>query len=130
MTRARRLVARGFGLRAETLAAWRLRLAGYRILARGYLARGYLARGGEIDIVAAKGDALVFVEVKARPSIEEALTAVTPQKRERLSRAARQFLVEHPAFASRTLRGDLVAVAPGHWPRHCVAALPLDLGHL
>ncbi|MBK9083677.1 MAG: YraN family protein [Rhizobiales bacterium] len=125
MTRARRLVARGFGLRAETLAAWRLRLAGYRILARGYL-----ARGGEIDIVAAKGDALVFVEVKARPSLDEALTAVTPQKRERLSRAARQWLVEHPAFASRTLRGDLVAVAPGRWPRHCVAAVPLDLGHL
>ncbi len=125
MTRARRLVARGFGLRAETLAAWRLRLSGYRILARGYL-----ARGGEIDIVAAKDDALVFVEVKARPTLEEALTAVTPQKRERISRAARQFLVEHPAFAARTLRGDLVAVAPGHWPRHCVAALPLDLGHL
>ena len=28
------------------------------------------------------------------------------------------------------VRSDLVAVAPGHWPRHCVAALPLDLGHL
>lgn len=119
-----RRVARGFGLGAEARAAWLLRLTGWRILTRGYR-----AHGGEIDIVAARADVIAFVEVKARPSLEEALTAVTPLKRERLSRAARQWLSENGWAMGRTLRGDLVAVAPGRWPRRLAAAITLDLGH-
>jgi putative endonuclease len=123
MSRDRR-VARGFGLSAESRAAWALRLTGWRILARGYL-----AHGGEIDIIARRGRVIAFVEVKARPSLEEALTAVTTTKRARLSRAARQWLAEHPRAMGLTLRGDLVAVAPRRWPRRLPAAIELDLGH-
>ena len=123
MTRDRR-AARGFGLSAESRAAWMLRLKGWRILSRGYV-----ARGGELDIVARRGGVVAFVEVKARPTLEEALSAVSATKRTRLSRAARQWLTENPRAMGRTLRGDLVAVAPGRWPRHCAAAIELDLGH-
>lgn len=123
MSRDRRL-ARGFGLTAESRAAWALRLKGWRIVARGHV-----VRGGEIDIIAARGGVIAFVEVKARPTIEEALTAVTATKRARLSRAARDWLARHPQAMGRTLRGDLIAVAPRRWPRHLPAAIELDLGH-
>ena len=47
------------GHRAEWRAAWRLRLAGYTIVAQRYK-----TRLGEIDIVARRGNLLVFVEVQ------------------------------------------------------------------
>jgi putative endonuclease len=52
-----------------------LRTKGYRVLARTYV-----VRGGEIDIIAWRGRAVVFVEVKARPKLEDALIAITPAK--------------------------------------------------
>ena len=53
---------------AETLAAWLLRLRGYRILARRYA-----TPVGEIDLVARRGELLVFVEVKRRAGRGDAL---------------------------------------------------------
>ena len=49
------------------------------LLAKGYrpLARRYAAGGGEIDLIAVRGDTIAFVEVKARGSMEDALTAIT-----------------------------------------------------
>ena len=44
-----------------------LRLKGYRVLASRYQ-----IRGGEIDIVARRGDTVAFVEVKVRPTLDEA----------------------------------------------------------
>lgn len=61
-TAKRRAMAQG--LRAETLAAFYLRLKGYRILARNLR-----VAGGEVDMVARRGNVLVFVEVKYRPSL-------------------------------------------------------------
>jgi len=52
-----------------------LRTKGYRVLARTYV-----VRGGEIDIIAWRGRVVVFVEVKARPKLEDALIAITPAK--------------------------------------------------
>lgn len=112
-------------MEAETLAAISLRLKGWRILSRTFL-----CRGGELDIVAARGEVVAFVEVKARPSHDSALQAVTPEKRRRLSRAARTWLVQNEWAAGRVLRGDLVTVAPMSWPRHHHAAFELDLGPL
>jgi putative endonuclease len=120
----RRRAALGFGADAETLAAAHLRLRGYSILARGYT-----TRAGEIDIVARRRDTVAFVEVKARPTLEEALTAVTPQKARRLSAACRRWLTENEWAMAFTLRGDLMAIAPRRWPRHLEAAIDLDLGH-
>jgi putative endonuclease len=126
MTRdaAARRAARAVGLTAEAVAAAYLRRRGYRILAKGYT-----ARGGEIDIVAMKDDAVAFVEVKARPTLEEALTAVTPLKARRLSSACRLWLTQNEWAMAMTLRGDLIAVAPRRFPRHLEAAIALDLGH-
>ena len=117
-----RLRARGFGIRAEWIALAWLTLRGWRVLARNYL-----VKGGEIDLVAARGDVVAFVEVKARPSIDEARTAITPEKRRRISRAAAHWLARNPAAASRTLRGDAIFIAPRKFPRHIENVFELDL---
>lgn len=117
--------ARAFGLEAETLAVLALRLKGWRILARSFL-----CQGGELDIVAARGDVVAFVEVKARATHDRARQAVTTEKSRRISRAARRWLAQNEWAAGRVLRGDLVTVAPMRWPRHHPAAIALDLGGL
>ena len=120
---AARVSAHLFGLRAETLAAAALMLKGYRILARRFK-----AAGGEIDLIAFRGDCVAFVEVKARPTLDQALSAIEWQKRKRVSRAARAWLSRNPWAISRVLRGDAVYVTPWRWPRHVAAAMELDLG--
>jgi putative endonuclease len=119
---AKRESAHRFGLRAETLAAVWLTLKGYRILARRFK-----ASGGEIDLVVWRRGVVAFVEVKARPSLDEALSSIAFQKRRRISRAARAWLSRNPWAAARTLRGDAVYVAPWRWPRHVVAAVELEM---
>ena len=118
----RRVAAHRFGLHAETLAAALLMLKGYRILARRYK-----APGGEIDLVASRGDTVAFVEVKARPSMDAALSAIEYRQRRRVSQAARAWLSRNPWAAARVLRGDAVFIAPWRWPRHVVAAMELEL---
>lgn len=116
-----RRAALGQGVLAERVAIILLRLKFYSILARRYR-----IRGGEIDIIARRGDTIAFVEVKARPSLDEARSAITPIKRRRLSRAARVWLAANPYAAGFTLRGDAVFVAPWRWPRHAPAAIELE----
>jgi putative endonuclease len=118
----KRARARRFGLTGESLAALWLRAKGYRILARAYA-----MRGGEIDIVAARFGVIAFVEVKARPTLEAAMSAITPEKRRRLSRAARHWLARHPRHAGKILRGDAVYIAPGRLPSHRPGAVELAL---
>ena len=117
-----RIAAHRLGLRAETLAAVLLVLKGYRILARRYK-----AAGGEIDLVASRGDTVAFVEVKARPSMDEALGAIEHRQRRRVSQAARAWLSRNPWAATRVLRGDAVFIAPWRWPRHVIAAMELEV---
>jgi putative endonuclease len=122
MSREKRLRAGLFGRRAEELAILLLRAKGYRILSRGYD-----VRGGEIDVIARRASAIVFVEVKARPTLEEALIAVTPAKQRRMSIAARHWLGANQWAMRCTLRGDLIAIAPWRMPRHVVRAVELRI---
>lgn len=115
--------AYGFGLLAERFAAVVLRLKGYRILAMRYQ-----VKGGEIDIVALRGDTVAFVEVKVRPTLGEARTAISRTKRRRISLAARNWLAANPWAAPLAWRGDAVFIAPWHWPRHEIAVIELELG--
>lgn len=75
------------------------------------LARNVRYRDGEIDIVALDGATTVFVEVKWRRNDVRGTPAeaVTPQKRRRVIRAARRWLVENPG-RSRAVRFDVVAI--------------------
>jgi putative endonuclease len=121
-SRADRQRAYRSGHGAEWAAILYLRCKGYRILARRYQ-----VKGGEIDIIARRGDAIAFVEVKLRAALETAQIAIAPAKRRRIGRAARVFLA-NKAFASRlTLRADAIYLAPWRWPLHIPAAFELDL---
>ena len=79
------------GVQAEDLAAAWLTESGYRILTRNYR-----TAVGEIDVVAAHGEVLCFVEVKARSDLSfgSPLAAVTAHRRRRLGRGARLYLAE------------------------------------
>jgi putative endonuclease len=111
------------GIFAERFAVAMLRLKGYRILACRYQ-----VRGGEIDIVARRAETIAFVEVKVRPTLDEARTAIDYAKRRRISRATKTWLASNPWAAPLTWRGDAVYIAPWRWPRHEIAAFELDLG--
>lgn len=117
--------ARQTGARAETLAAWMLRLKGFRILARGHVT-GRGTGAGEIDIVARRGRLVVFVEVKARASLEEAAAAISAGQRRRIARAAETFMARTPHLAGHDVRFDAVLVAPGRLPRHICDAWRMD----
>jgi putative endonuclease len=114
--------AHRFGLQAEWLAAAWLLLKGYRILARRFS-----VAGGEIDIVARRRDVVAFVEVKARPGLDEAAMAISEVKRRKMSQAARVWVTRNSWAMDATLRGDAVFVAPGRLPRHLPAAYLLDI---
>ncbi len=73
------------GHRGEWLAAAALMLKGYRILARRYR-----TPVGEIDLIARRGSLVIIVEVKARPTLEEAMEAVGALAQRRID-AARTF---------------------------------------
>ena len=114
---ARRRRAYRSGHWAERLAALRLNLAGYRILARRYR-----TKMGESDLVARRGEVVAFVEVKRRADLTTGLEAVTPTARLRIRRSAELFLRHHPALAELSLRFDVIVITPWSWPRHVVDA--------
>jgi putative endonuclease len=105
------------GRRAEHIAAWWLRLRGFSVLATRWR-----ARVGEIDLVARRGDLVVFVEVKRRATLAAAAEAVSAVNRARVARAAEQYLARHPELAGCTARFDAVLLAPWTAPRHVAAA--------
>ncbi len=109
--------AQARGLWAETLTAWRLRLAGYRVIARNFR-----VPAGEIDLIARRGRVLAFVEVKARAEIGQAAEALGTRQRQRIRNAAAAFLARRPDLAGLDLRFDMVLVTPGRLPRHVVDA--------
>src|SRR5262249_45878392 len=75
------------GLSAESRAAALLLAKGYRVVARRY--RTHV---GEVDIVARRGNVLVFVEVKARDRLDDAAEAVTERQQRRIIAAAEAWL--------------------------------------
>ncbi len=109
------------GLWAEYLCRFILRLKGYRILANRYK-----TGLGEIDIIARHKDFIVFIEVKARPSQQEASEALSPRQKGRLIRTARIFLARHEPWASLTARFDVMLVKPWSWPTHLENAFSVD----
>jgi putative endonuclease len=108
------------GLSAESLAAWLLRLKGWRILARRF------AEGpGEVDIVATRGRTLAFVEVKSRADLDAAAEAVSLRQQARIRRGAEAFIARRPVYAGYVVTFDVVLVAPGRFPRHLANAFGL-----
>lgn len=115
--RPERVAAFRTGISAESRAAAFLIAKGYRILARRFR-----TPVGEIDIVAGRRNTLVFVEVKARNTLDDAAEAVTDRTKQRIVAAAEYWLSQRPDDVTREMRFDAVLVAPGKMPRHIPAA--------
>ena len=90
----------------EDLACSELERRGYEVLERRYR-----RRGGELDIVARDGATVVFVEVKTREGRDfgEAVEAVTPRKRWRMTHLALDYLARH-RLTECACRFDVVSV--------------------
>jgi putative endonuclease len=110
---ARGAKARQDGRAGEWVAAAWLMLKGYQIL--GFRLR---TAQGEIDLLAKRGRILAVVEVKRRATLEQALAALDFTQSERLLRAGRNVAERRPALRQLALRIDLIALAPGSFPRH------------
>ena len=83
------------------------------LAARGYLIlrRNVRSRRGEIDLIAAQGSELVFIEVKTRTTDDRGrpFDAIHPAKQRRLVRLARAFL-HGRRMEDRGCRFDAVGV--------------------
>ncbi|MCX7285637.1 MAG: YraN family protein [Novosphingobium sp.] len=104
------------GRRGETLAAWWLRLRGWRILAQRVK-----VKVGEVDIVARKGHTVAFIEVKWRAEAAALDHAIDAHRLKRVARAA-EMLAPRYARAGDDVRIDVILVAPRTWPRRIANA--------
>lgn len=116
----RKKTAYRFGLRAETLAAWYLRLKGYQILAERYR-----VMQGEIDVLARRGNTLVAVEVKARKRLSDCEHSISPHKQRKILHAVRHLLAGGRSkiaglrdLSDPTIRFDAMWIVPYRWPTH------------
>jgi putative endonuclease len=112
----------------EDVAAKALKKKGYKLLGR----RVRVGRRDELDIVARKGETLVFVEVKTRRSeaLARPASAVNRSKRHALSRAACRYLrkLKHPSVYVRFDIVEVIGTEEDGEPtvRHLENAFALD----
>ena len=104
---------------AEWRARWFLRLRGFRILHTRYTTGRHTGRA-EIDIIARRGNLIIFVEVKYRPDITTAWDAITVRQSQRLRAAAETYLVRNRWTGDA--RMDVIAVCGRriHWVKNCL----------
>ena len=100
--------AQKWGRAAETLAAQHYINQGAQILARNLR-----TPFGEIDLIAQQKDTVIFIEVKARKSLNDAAFAWQPRQQQRLIQAIEHYQNSLPSPLS-LLRIDLVCMDPNH----------------
>ncbi|AGF74798.1 putative endonuclease [Bartonella australis AUST/NH1] len=109
------------GIRAERWAAWWLRLKGFHIAETRFK-----TKCGEIDLIARRGNLVLIIEVKARPTLAEAMAAVCPLNERRIEAAADIWLGRQKDYALLCVRFDLIAILPWRLPRHVPAFFESD----
>ncbi|SOC84005.1 putative endonuclease [Ensifer adhaerens] len=107
----KKLAAYRRGFLAEYVAALFLLLKGYHIAAMRYR-----TKGGEVDIVARRGDLVVFVEVKARADLRSGVDAVGFESQRRIRAASGQWLAKQRDFARLSWRYDIIVISPFRLP--------------
>lgn len=108
-SKARRRAAEQLGRQAEDKVAGLFRNKGYELLARR-LKTG----AGEIDIVVANKQCIVFVEVKARTHFNDAAYALSGRQQKRLWQAATMALACREDWARPEMRFDVALIVSGN----------------
>ncbi|MFQ5508007.1 MAG: YraN family protein [Leptospirillia bacterium] len=105
--------AHDLGRDAESIACDHLEQKGFEVVAKNWR-----SNRGELDIICRDGDALVFVEVKARSNnrFGGAPWALPPSKRDLVIRTARHYLAERRLYGRVACRFDVVLVDAGVIP--------------
>lgn len=102
--------AHAIGIAAEHAACAALAAEGWTIHARRLR-----TEAGEVDAVAEKDGILAIIEVKSRPTLARAATALTARQRARLIGACDLILARNPGWGINGVRFDVLAVDPaGH----------------
>jgi putative endonuclease len=94
-----------FGKTGEAEAAAFLELEGWRIVARNFR-----TDSGEVDIVAARGETLVFVEVKrwTRYGPCDLLDSIDRAKTRRIIETSKIFLAKYRQYRGKHIRYDVL----------------------
>jgi putative endonuclease len=84
------------------------------------LERNFRSVGGEIDIIAEKGDTVAFVEVKAWDVLPqgELEHSIDSRKQARIARAARSWLSRRTVLSGKHLRFDVIFLGRESGIRH------------
>lgn len=108
---------KSLGQIGEDIATQYLQNKGYKILERNYK-----KPWGEIDIIAKKGQDLVFVEVKTLSSGEHFLPEeeITFRKKKALRRTAKLYLAENKYPADQNWRIDVIGIEMRDENRCCL----------
>ncbi|MDR2781023.1 MAG: YraN family protein [Holosporaceae bacterium] len=101
------------GYLGEFVAVCLLKIKGYKILARRYK-----TVCGEIDIIAKRGDIIVFVEVKSRKSADKCYNAITDKQLQRIRRTSEIFMRHNKKSANCFSRYDVILIADWKLPIH------------
>ncbi len=107
-----RRAAETAGRTGETIAAWYLRIKGWRILATRVR-----TPAGEVDLVAKRGNLVAFVEVKTRATGRDLDHAIDERRLSRVAAAA-EILCPRYATDGEDIRIDVILVSPSLRPRH------------
>jgi len=103
--------------RDRGLRSWLAGAAAEKIVALAYDKRGidlletrWRGRGGEIDLILRDGSEIVFCEVKAARSTQEAIQRLRPAQMRRIHAAASEYLGRVPEGQLAQVRFDLAVV--------------------
>ena len=88
---------------------------------KGYsiIERNWRTRYGEIDIIAEKGETIVFFEVKTLPhgTLDMIKRELNHQKLERILKTSKCFLLNHRQYSKSYVRFDVIIIdMPGFEP--------------
>ncbi len=113
MSQLKRQAAFARGMEAETAAARHLHALGYEIAEQRYK-----TKSGEVDIIARKDDVILFVEVKARKTLSDALDSVSLASQRRIEAAGRDWIAAQDDSHMLSWRNDVVAIVPDEPVQH------------
>jgi len=102
------------GRKGESIAAWWLRLHGWRILA--IRARTPV---GEVDLIARRFRTVAFIEVKSRATAAELDLAIDDRRLVRVAAAA-DYLAARYTGPRDDIRIDVILLCPKQLPRHLI----------
>ena len=102
---------------AEKIACLFLMLKGWWPIKMNFVV-GRGTGAGEVDLIMARGKTLIFVEIKYRKTLIQAMEAISIQNQIRVAKTSAVFLQKYPKYQNYRVRYDAVLMAPGRLPKH------------